>query len=371
MLLGLTDDQQLFRETTVRYLTEHAPVAEVRRLRDDPAGFEEKYWRGGADLGWTSLLVDEAHGGGTISGSGLHDLAVIAYEFGRHAAPGPLLATNIVASALSGSEAHATLLAELIAGTAIASPATGPTVTVDDDTLVIDGVARPVESAAQATHFLVTPPTFGPSGPDSGPHAPKVGAMQVLVPAATARVTIEAMGTVDLTRRFGVVTFDNVRVPLDAEVDGPSDRQHLMALVLSTAESVGAMQAGFDMTVEWAFDRYSFGRPLSSYQALKHKYADMKVWLEASHAISAEAVAAVADGAPDAEEVASVAKAYVGEAGSQLLHDCVQMHGGIGVTFDHDLHLFLRRHTVNRTLHGTPSEHRQRVATLAAARELG
>ena len=378
MLLGLTDDQEFFRETTARFLGEHATPAELRRLRDDPAGFEEKYWRGGADLGWTSLLVDEAHGGGTISGDGLRDLAVIAYEFGRHAAPGPLIATNIVASALSASlsvlapesgaidtDSGARTLEDLLAGTAIASWATGVSVTRDGDSLVVNGTARPVEAAAQASHFLTT---FGTSGPHAGPHAPKVGG--VLVAASTPGVSIAPMSTVDLTRRFGVVTFDNVRVPLDCAVEADPERLRLLAMVLSTAEAVGAMQTGFDMTVEWAFDRYSFGRPLSSYQALKHKCADMKVGLEASHAISAEATAAVADNAPDAEEVASVAKAYVGEAGSQLLHECVQLHGGIGVTFDHDLHLFLRRHTVNRALYGTPAEHRQRVATLAQAREL-
>ena len=117
------------------------------------------------------------------------------------------------------------------------------------------------------------------------------------------------------------------------------------------------MQAGFDMTVEWAFDRYSFGRPLASYQALKHRFADMKSWLEASHAISDEAADAVAAGAPDAAELVSAAKAYIGDYGAELLQDCVQMHGGIGVTFEHDLHLFLRRHTVDRALlrHAEPS----------------
>jgi alkylation response protein AidB-like acyl-CoA dehydrogenase len=124
------------------------------------------------------------------------------------------------------------------------------------------------------------------------------------------------------------------------------------------------MQAGFDMTVEWAFDRCSFGRPLASYQALKHRFADMLSWLEASHAISDEAALAVAAGSADAGQLVSAAKAFIGQYGAELLHDCVQMHGGIGVTFEHDLHLFLRRHTVNRALHGTPSEHRRRIADL-------
>ena len=128
------------------------------------------------------------------------------------------------------------------------------------------------------------------------------------------------------------------------------------------AESVGTMHTGFDMTVEWAFDRYSFGRPLASYQALKHRFADMLMWLEASHAISDAACVATEAGAENAAELMSAAKAYIGQYGTELLQDCVQMHGGIGVTFEHDLHLYLRRFTVDRALAGTPADHRQRIA---------
>ena len=124
------------------------------------------------------------------------------------------------------------------------------------------------------------------------------------------------------------------------------------------------MQAAFDMTVAWAFDRYSFGRPLASYQELKHRFADMLTWLEAGHAISDAATQAVATQAADAPELVSAAKAFIGEFGGELIQDCVQIHGGIGVTFDHDIHLYLRRHTVNRALYGTASEHRQRLADL-------
>ena len=129
------------------------------------------------------------------------------------------------------------------------------------------------------------------------------------------------------------------------------------------------MQAGFDMTVEWAFDRYTFGRPLASYQALKHRFADMFMWLEASHAIGDAACAATGEGADNAAELLSAAKAYIGQYGTELLQDCVQMHGGIGVTFEHDLHLYLRRLTVDRALAGTPAEHRQRLAALLDARD--
>jgi alkylation response protein AidB-like acyl-CoA dehydrogenase len=366
----LDSEQEFFQETTARFLEDQVPVATLRALRSDPVGFEPDYWRRGAELGWTSLLVREEHGGGSISGDGLVDLSVIAHEFGRHAAPGPLVSVNLVADALTrAGDAHAEVLGDLLAGTVIGSwcsaepvpndrlGAIALEIRVDGGDVVLDGVKRPVESAANAGVFLVTGRADGEL-------------TQVLVPAETPGVSIVPMETVDLTRRFGVVTFDDVRVPLSAVVGevggaaGPVERQYQIAAALSSAESVGAMQTAFDMTVEWAFERYSFGRPLASYQELKHRFADMKSWLEASHGITDAAVDAIAAGAPDAAELASAAKAYTGHYGAELVQDCVQMHGGIGVTFDHDLHLYLRRVTLNRALYGTPADHRQRLAAL-------
>jgi alkylation response protein AidB-like acyl-CoA dehydrogenase len=372
MLLQLSSDQEFFRDTTAKFLKEKAPVDELRRLRDDPAGFNAGYWRAGAELGWTTLLVGEEHGGGSISGSGLVDLTLVAFEFGRHAAPGPLVTTNVVAAALSAAGSHEEALAGLLDGTCIATWCLSEQhagiadvslqIRVDGNELALDGVKRPVEAATEATHLLVT----GRTGD---------GLTQVLIPRDTPGVTVTPMKSVDLTRRFGIVRFDGVRVPADAVVgqvgkaDEDVERQLQQALVLLNAESVGAMQAGFDMTVAWAFDRYSFGRPLASYQALKHRFADMKAWLEGGHAISDEAAEAVAAGSPDANKLVSAAKAFIGDYGSELLQECVQLHGGLGVTYEHDIHLFLRRQTVNRALFGTPADHRQRLTSLAEQQE--
>jgi alkylation response protein AidB-like acyl-CoA dehydrogenase len=375
MLLAMSADQDLFAETTAKLLDELVPVGELRRLRDDPVGFDRDYWRRGAELGWTSLLVSPADGGGSIGDHGLVDLALVAYEFGRHVAPGPLAVTNVVAATLSetghgGDE----LIGGLLSGSSLATWCLGEpppddrlgTVALDirreGDEVVLDGAKRPVESAAVADHLLVT----GRTGP---------GLTQVLVPTGTAGVTVVPMQSVDMTRRFSVVTFDGVRLPASAVVGGVGsadaqvERQLERALVVACAESVGAMRTAFDMTVEWAFDRYSFGRPLASYQELKHRFADMKTWLEAGHAVSAAATAAAADGSPEAAELLSAAKAFIGDYGSELLQDCVQIHGGIGVTFEHDLHLYLRRHTVDRALLGTPAEHRQRLTTIIESRD--
>ncbi len=367
MLLQPSEDQEFFRDTTTKFLADKAPISTIRSLRDDPVGFDRDYWRQGAELGWTSMLVAEDDGGGSVSGEGIVDLSLIAHEFGIAAAPGPLASVAVTAGALSAAGGHGDLVAELLAGTAIATWAFGEgpphhglgtvetTIRRDGDDVIVDGVKRPVESANAASHVLVTGRSEG-------------GLTQVVVPTDADGVTVTPMTAVDLTRRFSVVRFDSVRLPADALVGAfagaqPAVRQQLHhALVVDNAESVGAMQFGFDMTVEWAFDRYSFGRPLASYQAIKHRFADMTTWLHGSHAIGDEAAAAVAVDAPDATKLVSAAKAFIGEYGSELLQECVQFHGGIGVTYEHDLHLFLRRHTLNRSLHGTPAEHRRRIA---------
>jgi alkylation response protein AidB-like acyl-CoA dehydrogenase len=373
MKLTLSEDQLFFRETTQRFLDDQASVAELRRRRDDAAGFDPEYWRRGAELGWTSFLVREEDGGGSISGNGLVDLTIVAHEFGAHAAPGPLLPVNVVAGALSRAGGHADVLAALLDGSGIATwclgeraaqalVPTGVEIRPDGDGFVIQGVKRPVESAAQASHLLVT----GRTGD---------GLTQVLVPADAAGVTITPMKTVDLTRRFSVVTFDDVRVPATAVVGSAGEAaddvelQLQQALALVAAESTGAMQSAFDMTVQWAFDRYSFGRPLASYQALKHRFADMKSWVEAAHAISDEAADAVASGRSNAASLASAAKSFIGDSGGELMQESVQLHGGLGVTYEHDIHLFLRRHTLNQTLYGTAVQHRQRLTDLAEQQE--
>jgi alkylation response protein AidB-like acyl-CoA dehydrogenase len=120
----------------------------------------------------------------------------------------------------------------------------------------------------------------------------------------------------------------------------------------------------FEMTLQWAFDRYSFGRPLASYQALKHRFADLRTWLEGCQATSAAATEAVQQRSPEAAELVSVAAAYVGDRSLDIVQDCIQLHGGIGLTWEHDLHLYLRRVTVNRALYGTPADHRLRVAAI-------
>jgi len=169
-------------------------------------------------------------------------------------------------------------------------------------------------------------------------------------------------------RRHATVTFDGARLPGNAVVGeaedaaGEVERSLQLACALQCAETCGVIDVVFSMTVGYLGDRYSFGRPLSSYQALKHRLADDKVVLESCHAAATVAAQAVATSSSEAAELVSVAKSWIGPHATELVQDAVQLHGGIGVTWDHDLHLYLRRATVNRVLQGTPEWRANRIA---------
>jgi alkylation response protein AidB-like acyl-CoA dehydrogenase len=365
----ITDDQQLLQETTRKFLESTAPLEAVRQIADDEAaGFARPWWRRGAELGWTSLLVPEADGGGSVSDHGLLDLVLVAEEMGRLVSPGPLAPTNVVAEALGRlgtDEQRSRHLPGLIDGTTVAAWCLGTDTAGFDpggevvarrsgDGFVLEGVTGPVEAAGQADILLVTARTGE-------------GVVQCVVPTDAAGVGIEGAHSLDLVRRFAQARFDRVEVGPDAvlgqgDAAGEVEHQLQTAVVLQCAEMAGAIDRAFEFTLEYASDRYSFGRPLSSYQALKHRFADMKLWLEASHASAGAAARSVDAGSASAPELVSVAKAYIGERGPAILQDCVQLHGGIGVTWDHDLHLYLRRVVVDRSQMGTPREHRERIA---------
>jgi alkylation response protein AidB-like acyl-CoA dehydrogenase len=140
------------------------------------------------------------------------------------------------------------------------------------------------------------------------------------------------------------------------------ERLFELAVTLQCASMVGAVDRILAVTIEYSFDRFSFGRPLASYQALKHRFADLKLWTEASLATAGAAAHAVDSRAEKAYELVSVAKSYIGDHAPAILSDCVQLHGGIGVTWDHDIHLYTRRVVEGRSLFGTPEEHRERIA---------
>lgn len=362
-------ERLLFASTAQAFLAKEAPLSRVRELHAAGTSFERDWWRRAAELGWASMLVPEALGGGSVSDDGVGDLALVAEQIGHTVAPGPFHPVNTVLAGLSdaeNAESHSETIEGLVGGEIIASWATyepkrgwapletSVTATATEDGVRIDGVKDRVEAGSDCDVFLVVART-------------DQGLQQFLVPADAAGVTVEAQESVDLVKRYARVTFSGVTVGAEAAVGSPEQtpaliaRQAQVAQVLQCAEVVGILETVLDFTTQWALDRYSFGRPLASYQALKHRFADMKIWFEACRATTAAAVAAVGSRAADAEQLASVAKSYVGEHAAPMLQDCVQLHGGIGVTWEHDLHLFLRRVTLYRAMFGTPEDHNLRV----------
>lgn len=366
----LTADQRLFQSTNREFLEKSMPISTVRALNEAGGGFDRDWWRRAAELGWTAMLVPEKLGGGTISGSPMADLAIIAGECGRACAPGPLTTTSAVLTGLLGAgERYTDTIAAILSGDTIAAwalyePGAGlrvaelqTTAVPDGDGFRLTGVKDRVESGDQADVFLVTA-----AGPE--------GLVQLLVPADAAGVSVTSRRSFDFVRHAADVVFADVAVDSAAIVaHGPAastavENQLQVAATLAAAEMAGATERAFEQTKQWLFDRYTFGRPLASYQALKHRMANNKTWLEACHGI-AWAAASSFDHDPTATaELVGAAKSYIGAKAPEIVQDCVQLHGGIGVTWEHDMHLYLRRVTFDRALYGTPEEHRRRIADL-------
>lgn len=371
-----SEDQLLFEATTRRFLEAECPLDKMRDLARHAAGYDRKFWQRGAELGWTSLVVPADAGGGSVSEQGVRDLALVAYQFGLHAAPGPLLGSNVVAAAIGrwGSrEQQAGPLTELLSGDvggawALAEMPPNDALgqielraTESTDGFVLDGVKSPVEGGADASYFLVT----ARSGS---------GLSQLLVPAGSSGLRRVPLHSLDTTKRFARLEFDHAVLPRSALIGEPGAAGAAvewlidLAVTVQVAEMCGAMHWAFDTTLDWSLTRYTFGRPLASYQEIKHRFADMKLWLEASLAITAQAADAVARTLANRSELVSAAKFYVGRYGLELMQECVQLHGGIGVTFDHDLQLFLRRVATNTPLYGSPVQHAARLTDILDGR---
>lgn len=359
---------ELFVSTTRAFLDREVPIERIRQLHGHGVAYERDWWRRAAELGWTSLLVPDDLGGGSLSGNGVVDLALVAEQLGRTVAPGPLIAVSAVLTGLvnaSTQSQHAEIRQALIEGAAVASWAADepgapfgaePTATAvtTADGYRITGIKDRVEAGSSCDLFLLAALS------DDGP-------VQFIVPAKAPGVSVEPVSSIDLVRDYATVRFGDVEVSAASVVGTPGEtagliaQQTLIAQVMQCAEMVGVLDVVFDMTVDWARDRHSFGRPLASYQALKHRFADMKTQLEACRAVVVSAVRDVGEASPSAALTVSAAKAYVGEYSVQIAQDCIQLHGGIGVTWEHNLHVYLRRLELNRAMYGTTEEHQERV----------
>jgi alkylation response protein AidB-like acyl-CoA dehydrogenase len=361
MYFDLTDEQQAIKSTASGFLASRFKSERLREIAASDDGFDAEGWREMAELGWTGLAFPEEWGG---QGLGIVDLAVLFEEMGYALAPSPLFSTTIVGLALTlcGSddqrERYLRPLAEGEKRGAPAlwdagSPATPGNFTMeakaDGDGVALDGVKVLVPDAASADFFLV-------ASADGRRH---------LVERGAAGVTVVAEPSIDATRRFSSVRFDDVRVAAADTLPAAAADYYpvfFRLCVALAAESTGIAQRTMEMAVEYAKDRQQFGRPIGAYQAVSHRCAQML--LETENARSAVYGAAwAADAEPESLPLAaSMAKAYASDAGWRVPDASIQVHGGIGFTWEHDLHFFLKRGRANAALLGDAKWHRERVA---------
>ncbi len=366
MYFDLTDEQQAIKSTAREFLAARYKSERIRALVESEHGFEQSDWEEMAELGWPGLALPEEWGG---QGLGVVDLSVLFEEMGYALAPSPLLSTTVAGLALATNgtdEQRERWLRPLAAGEARGTVALFDAGTparigdfameavADGDGVVLDGEKVLVMDAASADFFLV-------ATSDGRRH---------LVERGADGVSISAEKSIDLTRRLYSVRFDNVRVGADATLNGGQE-EYLPVLwracVAVAAESTGLAQRTMEMAVEYAKDRQQFGRPIGSYQAVSHRCAQMLLETENSRS-AVYGAAWAADAEPDSLPLAaSMAKAYASDAGWRVPDASIQVHGGIGFTWEHDLHFFLKRGKANAASFGDARWHRGRVAELVLA----
>ena len=373
MDITLNEDQTMLQDMTRRFLEDKSPIGALRKQVDNGEGFNREVWKEGAELGWIALFVPEDNGGIAESAGGVDDASIVAEELGRVVFSGPFLSTCAVAYTIaqSGSaQQRETHLPGLAAGETIAAwclSGRGPMAGIDAGSITasaaggeheLNGSASFVQDAGDADLLLVTA-------------AHGDGISQFVIPADSDGVSIEAMDPLDLGRRLSVVKFNSVKAGADTLLGEAGkgaealEKQLRVVLALQCAETVGVADRTFEFTLEWVNERYAFGRAIGSYQGLKHRLARHCGHLEGAKAAAAYAAKAVQSGSPDAAAAVSIAKSQCGRAATEIIRDCLQMHGGIGLTWEHDIHLYLRRAVSNEQLWGSPAAHHERLCRLS------
>ena len=346
----LTEEQAALREVSRSMLAVSCPPQLVRSLASAGQDVDDKLWQRGTELGWIGIAVPEEHDG---AGQGLVELCLVAEEIGRAAAPGAFVDSALIAVALA-RQGKPELVPALAAGGLKASWAHHGSVagSYDADELVLSGRATAVQAAAAADWLLVT------AASDKG---------RRLVLVERTRASVEPRRTLDETRRWYDVVLDGLRVRAadvvsadEAEIGWLTDA----AAVLTAADSLGVGERLLEMTVGYVKVREQFGRPLGSFQSVKHKVADMLTTLKGARAATYYAAMALDAGVAEAAAGSSAAKAYTADGVAALAGEALQAHGGIGFTWEHDLHRYLRRAKVNEMLYGTAAEHYERLVAL-------
>nr|WP_211177486.1 acyl-CoA dehydrogenase family protein [Pseudonocardia acidicola] len=351
------------------FLDDRAPESEVRRLMDDERGWDPATWaRLASEIGVQGLAIPEAYGG---SGFGLIELGVAFEEMGRALLGAPFLSSVGLAAATLLAAGDEDACSEFLP--AIASGETVATLALTEESGSWVESAVSTRARRGAAGWTVTgDKTNVLDGHTAGLllviARSAVGIGVFAVDADTPGVTRTALPTLDQTRKQARIELRAAPARLIGE-DGAgwAAVEHALRVgaVLLAAEQVGGAAAALDMAVQYAKDRHQFGRPIGSFQAIKHKCADMLVQLEAARSAAYYGLWAAASDSAEAPAVASLAKSYCSEAYTFCAGENMQIHGGIGFTWEHPAHLYLKRAKSSETLLGSPAFHRERLATLA------
>ncbi len=363
-----SEDMDLIRSTTRQFLADMVPMARVREMVFGD-GFDMEIWRSMAESGWQGLAIPEEYGG---AGLGMVELGVVLEEMGRVLTPGPFFASAVMATqaimSAGTAEQKLELLPRLASGESVAALAVfehprgwdsggvGAQATRSDGGWMLDGHKRFVLAAGDADLLIVAART------DRGPGG--VGLFVVEMPQRGVEVT--HVDVLDVTRRQYEVHFDEVIIPGSALLGGePAWDPILTGLrrssVALASEQVGGAQRCLDIAVDHAKTRFQFGRPIGSYQAIKHLCADMLVRLEQARSCAVHAAHTVDD--PEELPVSSaMAAAYCSEAYEWISGQTIQVLGGTGFTWEHDIHLYFKRAKASSLMLGDPLHHRRSLA---------
>jgi len=350
MDFDLSADQAALRDAARELLDDRCPTTRVRAVHEGGAGWDAELWDRMVEQGWLGVTVGEADGG---LGLGAVELGVLLEEIGRHVAPVPFLSTAVTIEVARRAGAD-DLVAELLEGTRTACIAWSQgTASLRARDGRLSGRSDPVVFAPVADLALVVAPD------DDGP------AVFVVDLAVAGRPATEP--AMDLTRPLGWIDLADV----EARRLGGEDLAEVTLDLGATAvalELLGASDAAMTMAVEYAKDRVQFGRPIGSFQAVKHRCADMLVDVEGIRSSAYWAAWCLGVDDPDRAIAASTAKTWAGDASKRVMASALQVHGGIGFTWEHDLHLFLKRAQLDQLTFGDAAWHRARLGTRLRAK---
>jgi len=375
MDFGFSEEQTMLRDAAREFLSRECPLPYVRRMMADEVGHSADVWRKMAELGWMGLTLPEAMGG---AGRDWIDLAIVLEERGRALTPGPFFSTVVLGAPTvldAGNEAQksrylpAIARGELKATVGVLeSSGRADTATIESSAVadaggfLLTGAKRFVLDAHVADLVIVAVRT------ERGAGSSGISLFALDLPKQGVSVT--PLETMDRTRKLCDVKLDHVRVGPEALLGTKGDawpvleRVNDRARAAICAEMCGVAERVLEMTVEYAKVRQQFDRPIGSFQAVQHKCANMLLLVESAKAATYHAAWAVAAGEPEAPLAAATAKAYVSDAVRTVVHEAIQIHGGIGFTWEHDLHLYFKRAKTSEALFGDAVASRDRVATL-------